>query len=105
MIEWSLIGRCAYDWYIADTERLNARSQRATARRSHLCKNERDVGYGHIEPCLCCYDGSLKPQDWCDNCKYVQGFYLAYQEAAKKARMLRNRLTRYNKAKMKEASE
>ncbi len=96
-VNHELIGRLSMEYYIADCERFNARKQRAVTRREHLCKGEHyDAERDGVIPMPCHFSGQ-PVAEWCDNCLYVQPFYLVYMEAAKKARIAKYKLTCYCK--------
>jgi len=96
-INHEFIGRLAMEYYIADCERFNAKKQRATARKEHLCEGEfYDSERDEVRPLLCHWSGQ-KLSDWCDNCKYVQPFHLEYMDTVKKARIAKYKLTHYSK--------
>jgi hypothetical protein len=95
------IGKFAYDYFIAERERINARIQRAIARDGHKCVVEKEYSENETGASASfCYHpqgwrGELLPfSEWCDNCKYVQPFHLAYIASARKAQKARYQLTR-----------
>lgn len=98
MTDYEVIGRLAHDYYVAEVERVNARNRRNLERRSHPCAFETES----TEPPCWAYTryGALNASEakrrteWCENCLHVQPYYLAYQEAAKKARVTRYSMTR-----------
>ena len=100
--DYEAIGRLARDYYVAEVERVNARNARNRERSSHPCAWEAESN----EPPCWMYVNSLSSlerkqrAEWCDNCKHVQPYYLAYKEAAKKARLTRYKMTRRVQAKM-----
>jgi len=98
IVSYDDIGRVAFAYYKADIERFNAKHQRAAARTSHLCESEKDIGGGDIQPDPCWqYSHPEHFDDWCDNCKYVQPYHLAYTEAVKNARVMKYKLTHFCK--------
>jgi hypothetical protein len=103
--DYEAIGRLARNYYVAEVERVNARNARNRERASHRCACE---GYPSEPPCW--IDSKLQPasehvKDWCENCQHVQPYYLAYQEAAKKARAARYSMTRAIQRKMLSEAE
>jgi len=67
------------------------------ARREHLCEGEYyDSERDEVRP-LQCHLSNYSPEEWCDNCKYVQPFHLVYSESVKKARVAKYKLTYYSK--------
>ena len=90
------IGTLTIDYYKAECERVKARNARGKARADHPCTNESfDSSDGDIKPLPCHLDTSYKTvQDWCEGCQFVQPYWIAYQDAAKKARIARYKLTR-----------
>ena len=95
------IGRWAQAWFQAEVERVNAKNRHVLARRSHPCIFETEHSEEH--PCwVNPLTSSLTSQlmDWCENCKYVQPYWLSYRAAAKNAQRLRYQLTRRIRAKM-----
>jgi len=97
--DYEQIGKLAYNYYIAEVERINARNQRNRERKWHPCAGIDNGG----APCW--QDQRLQPpnehlRDWCEDCQAVQPYYLAYQEAAKKARIARYSMTKAIQRKM-----
>ena len=88
------IGAAAMEYYIANIEHFNAKNQRATARHDHLCDAD-----PNSDETPCYYDTRLPFEQWCDNCKYVQPFYLQYIKAARKVAVSKNKLNRLCKTK------
>jgi len=86
------IGRAAYEYYLADCARFNAKKQRAIARSGHPCEADQISGE---TPCY--YDTKLRLTSWCSGCLYVQPFHEGYMEAANRARKAKGNLTRYCK--------
>jgi hypothetical protein len=97
------IGRIAFKYYQAEKERIKARIDRAKARDSHKCLfvdrewGEDDTG----DYAAFCYhrDGvfardKLPLEEWCENCRYVQEFHLAYRNAAERTRKAKYQMTR-----------
>ena len=108
--EYEVIGRLARAYYVAEVERVNARIARAKARDSHKCVVEREYyedNTGASEHfCYNQYVQNPTPfEQWCDNCKYVQTYHLAYREAAKNAQRARYSLTRVIQRKMLSEAE
>ncbi len=100
MLDYETIGILALNHYVAEVERFNARNARIQARKTHPCVLESEH---HEPPCGINPEPSSissHRQDWCDNCRYVQPYYLAYQAAAKKSRIARLKLTILIKQKM-----
>lgn len=90
------ISALTIDYYKAECERVKARDARCKARADHPCTNESfDSTDGCIKPLPCHLEVNYKTiQDWCEGCQFVQPFWIAYQDAAKKARVARYKLTR-----------
>ena len=97
------IGKLTFTYYEAEYERVKARDARAIARRDHPCTNEGyDYGEDTVKPCPCHLDVHLKAEDWCDNCQFVQPYWITYREAAEKTRKAKYKLTRKIKSLIKQ---
>lgn len=106
------IGKISVDYFLAERERVKAKIQRAIERDSHKCLfNEKEYEESNTGASgYFCYHGQgygfyhhdFPFEEWCDNCKHVQPFHLAYIESAKKARLARYQLTRRIKSYLKE---
>ncbi len=108
--DYEAIGRLARNYYVAEVERVNARIARAKARNSHKCvvesKDYKDDTGASEHFCYNQYVRNPTPfEEWCENCKYVQPYHLAYREAAKKAQAARYSMTRAIQRKMLSEAE
>ena len=89
------IGKLTVDYYNAEYERVKARDARALARRDHPCTNDGyDSEYGMDKPLPCHQFKSLNTEEWCDNCNFVQPYWITYRESAEKTRKAKYKLTR-----------
>ena len=97
MNELEYIGKLAFDYYLRNIERLNAKKQRAIARQSHHCDAYMGGFIGNDDAPYPCWHVAQSPSshlpEWCDNCKYVQPYHLAYQKAAINARVAKYKRT------------
>ena len=82
------IGKLAVELYNADLERIKAKKHRASARDTHRCRHE------EATPCYYDWRLILRPEDWCDNCKYVQPFHVAYTVAAHKVSAIKSKINK-----------
>jgi hypothetical protein len=88
------IGKLTFQYYEAEYERVKARIARSNARESHKCGGEMFNYEGDSQSCPCHQQPDLKFEDWCDDCKFVQPYWLAYRQAAEKARKAKYILSR-----------
>jgi hypothetical protein len=88
------IGKLTFEYYNAEYERVKTRDARSKARADHPCENETIGETGDPQPYPCHLDVRLSPDNWCDNCNFVQPYWLEYRKAAEKTRKAKYRLSR-----------
>jgi len=88
------IGELAIESFKARKEYEQARKDRAEARKEHPCdgEEEHDECWGHYR---------WPVESWCENCQYVQKYYLAMKEALNKSNSAKQKLTNAIKQAMK----
>lgn len=79
------LGELAVESYLARKDYNKTHKDRADARREHPCDEK---GSNEIP----CWDTGFPLEDWCENCQYVQKYYLAMHKALKRSNVAKQKL-------------